>query len=81
MGGAGAVPVRSGLYDAAGGELMRTKAETRSVLRRAVSSARTCKVSPVWYVPGDQQEGPKAETRSVRRSAVSSARSWKVSPV
>ena len=25
---------------------------------RAVSSARTWKVSSVWYVPGDQREGP-----------------------
>ena len=31
----------------AGGELMRSKAGTRSVLRRAVSSARTRKVLPV----------------------------------
>ena len=65
----------------AGGGLMRPKAETRSVLRRAVSSARTRKVSSMWCVPGDQQEGPKAETRSVLRRAVSSARSWKVSSV
>ena len=65
----------------AGGELMRPKAETRSVLRRAVSSARTRKVSSVSCVPGDQQEGPKAETRSVLRRAVSPARSWKVSSV
>ena len=50
MGGAWAVPLRRGFCDTAGGELMRPKAETRSVLRRAVSS--------VWYVPGDQQEGP-----------------------
>ena len=57
-GGAWAVPLRSGLYDTAGGELMRPKAKKRSVLRRAVSSARTWKVSSVWYVPGDQQEGP-----------------------
>ena len=60
---------------------MRPKAKTRSVLRRAVSSARTWKVSSVWYVPGDQQEGPKAETRSVLHRAVSSARTWKVLPV
>ena len=33
------------------------KAEARSVLRRAASSARSEKVSSVWYVPGDQQEG------------------------
>ena len=81
MGGAWAVPLRSGLCDTAGGELMRPKAETRSVLRRSVSSARSWKASSVWYVPGDQQEGPKAETRSVLRRAVSSARSWKVSSV
>ena len=81
FGGAWAVPLRSGLYDTAGGELMRPNAETRSVLRRAVSSARTRKMSSVWCVPGDQQKGPKAETRSVLRSAVSSARSWKVSSV
>ena len=62
-----------------GGELMRPKAGTRSVLRRAVSSARTRKVPPVWCVPGDQQEGPKAETRIVLRRAVSFTRSWKVS--
>ena len=36
---------------------MRLKAETRSVLLRVVSSARNRKVSSVWYVPGDQQEG------------------------
>ena len=58
MGGAWAFPLRSGLCDTAGGKLMRPKAETRSVLRRAVSSARSWKVSYVWYVPGDQQEGP-----------------------
>ena len=56
MGGARAVPLRSGPCNTAGGELMRPKAETRSVLRRAVSSARSPKVSSVWYVPGDQQE-------------------------
>ena len=65
----------------AGGELMRPKAGMRSVLRRAVSSARTRKVSSVWCVPSDQQEGRKAETRSVLQRAVSSARSWKVFPV
>ena len=65
----------------AGGELMRPKLETRSVLQRAVSSARTPKVSSLWSVPGDQQEGPKAETRSVLRTAVSSARTSKVSSV
>ena len=63
----------------AGGELMQPKAGTRSVLRRAVSSARTRKVSSVWCMPSDQQEGPKADTRSVLRRAVSSARSWNVS--
>ena len=61
-----------------GGELMQPKAEARSVLRRAVPSACIRKVSPVWWVPGDQQEGQKADTRSVLRSAVSSTRSWKV---
>ena len=81
MGGAWAVPLRSGLYNTAGEELMRPKAETRSVLRREVSFERTWKVSSVWYVPGDQQEGPKDETRSALRRAVSSARSWKVSSV
>ena len=80
-GGARAVSLRSGLYDTAGGELMRPKPETRSVLRRAVSSARTWKVSSVWYVPGDQQEGPKSETRGVLQRTVPSARSWKVSSV
>ena len=60
---------------------MQAKAETRSVLRRAVSSARSWMVSSVWCVPGDQQEGPKAKTRSVPRRAVSSARSWKLSSV
>ena len=65
----------------AGGELMRPKAETSIVLRRAVSSARSRKVSSVWCVPSDQQEGPKAGTRSVLRRAVSSARTWKVSSV
>ena len=65
----------------AGGELMRPKADTRSVLRRAVSSAHTRMVSSVWCVPGDQQEGSKAETRSVLRRAVPSARTWKVSSV
>ena len=65
----------------AGGELMRPKAGTKSVLRRAVSSARTRKVSSVWCVPSGHQEGPKAGTRSVLRRAVSSARSWKVSSV
>ena len=64
-----------------GGELMRPKAGTRGVLRRAVSSARTRKVSSVWCVPSDQQEGPKADTRSALRRAVSSARSWKMSSV
>ena len=58
---------------------MRPKAGTRSVLRISVSSARTRKVSSVWCVPSDQQEGPKADTRSVLRREVSSARSWKVS--
>ena len=43
---------------AACGELMRPKTETRSVLRRAVSSKRNGKVSSVRCVPGDQQEGP-----------------------
>ena len=65
----------------AGGELMGPKAGTRSVLQRAVPSARTRKVSSVWCMPSDQQEGPKAETRSVLRRAVSSARSWQVSSV
>ena len=65
MGGAWAVPLRNGLCDIDGGKLMRPKAETRSVLRRAVSSTRTRKVSSVWCVPSDQQEGPKAETRGV----------------
>ena len=37
---------------------MRSKAETRSVLLRSVSSARSWEVSSVWYVPGDQQEEP-----------------------
>ena len=60
---------------------MRPKAETRSVLRRAVSSARTRKVSSVWCVHGDQQEGHESETWSVLRRAVSSARSCKVSSV
>ena len=32
------------------------KAQTRSVLRGAASSARSPKVSSVRYVPGDQQE-------------------------
>ena len=64
-----------------GGELMRPKAGTRGVLRRAVPSARTRKVLSVWCVPRDQQEGPKADTRSVLRRAVSSARSLKVSSV
>ena len=54
----------------AGGELMRPKAETRSVLRRAVSSARTRKVSFLWYVPSDQQQGPKVETRCAPKSSV-----------
>ena len=58
MGGDWAVLLRSGLCDTAGGELMRSKAETRRVLRRAVSFVRSWKVSSVWYVPGDQQEGP-----------------------
>ena len=65
----------------AGGELLRPKAGTRSALRRAVSSARTRKVSSVQCVPSDQQEGPKAEMRSVPRKAVSSARTWKLSSV
>ena len=34
------------------------KAEAKSVLRGAASSARSPKVSSVRYVPGDQQEGP-----------------------
>ena len=53
MDGAWAVPLRSGPCDTAGGELMRPKDKTRSVLRRAVSSAHSWKVSFVWYVPGD----------------------------
>ena len=57
VGGAWEVPLRSGPCDTAGGELMRPKAETRTVHRRAVSSARSQKVSSVWYVPGDQQDG------------------------
>ena len=60
---------------------MRPKAGTRGVLRREVSSVRTRKVSSVWCVPSNQQEGPKFETRSVLRRAVSSARTWKVSSV
>ena len=40
------------------GTEMRSKGETRSVPRRAVSFARSRKVSSVWYVPVDQQEGP-----------------------
>ena len=64
-----------------GGELMPPKSGTRSVLRRAVSSARTRKVSYVWWVPSDQQEEPKSETRSMLRRSVSSARTWKVSSV
>ena len=65
----------------AGGELIRPKAGTRIVLRRAVSSTRTWKVSSVWCVPSDQQEGPKTGTRRVLRRAVSSARTWKVPSV
>ena len=65
LGWAWAVPLRIGLCDTAGTELMRSKADTRSVLRRAVSSARSWKVPSVWYVPGDKQEGPEAKTRSV----------------
>ena len=37
-----------------GGELMRLKAETRTMLRSAVSSARSWKKSSAWYVPGDR---------------------------
>ena len=59
------------------GELVGPKAEARSVLRRAMSSARTRKLSSVWCVAGDQQEGPIAETKKVLGRAVSSARSWK----
>ena len=64
----------------AGGELMRSKAETRSVPL----------MDGVWAVPlrsgpcntaGGELMGPKAETRSVLRRAVSSARIWKVSCV
>ena len=58
IGGAFAVPMLSGLCDTAGGELVRPKAETRIVLRRAVSSARRWKVTSLWYVHGDQQERP-----------------------
>ena len=60
---------------------MRPKAGTRGVLRRAVSFARTRKVSSVSCVPSNQQEGPKFETRSVLRRAVPSARTWKVTSV
>ena len=65
----------------ADGELMRLKSGTRSMLRRAVSSARSRKASSVWCVPSDQQEGRKAETTSVLRRPVSSVRTWKVSSV
>ena len=58
MNGVWAVPLRCGPCDTAGGELMRPKAELRGVLRTIVSSARIWKVLSVWYVPGDQQEGP-----------------------
>ena len=58
MDGVWAVPLRSGPCNTAGRKLMRPKAETRSVLRRAMSSARAWKVSSVWYVPGDQHDGP-----------------------
>ena len=80
MDGARAVPLRSGLRPA-GGELMRPKAGTRSVLRRALSSTHTRKVSSVWCVPSDQQEGSKSEMRSVLPRVVSSAGTWKVSSV
>ena len=81
MGGAWAFAMLSGLCDTAGGELMRSKAKTRSILQRAASPACIWNVSSVWYVPGDQEEGPNTETRSVLQSAVSFARSWKMSPV
>ena len=54
----------------AGRELMRPKAETRSVVQRAVSSARSRRVLYVCYVPGDQQEGPLS-------SRCCSGRRWK----
>ena len=58
MDGVWTVPLQSGLCNtAAAGELIRAKAETRRVLRGAVSSVRSWKVSSVWYLPGDQQEG------------------------
>ena len=57
-GGAWGVSLRSGPCVTPGGDLMRPKAETRHVLRRAESSARGRKVPSVWYVPGDQQEEP-----------------------
>ena len=42
----------------AGGELMLPKAETRTLVRIAVSFAHSRNVSSVWYVPGNQQEEP-----------------------
>ena len=57
MDGIWVVPLGGGPCNTVGGELMRPKAETRSVLRRAVSPARRWKVLSVWYMPGDQQEG------------------------
>ena len=56
--GVWAVPLRSVPCNTAAGELMRPTAETSSMLRRAVSSARSWKLSSVRCVPGDQQEGP-----------------------
>ena len=58
MGGTCAVPLRRGPCNTAGGELMQPKAETGGVLGRAVSSARSWKVSSSWYVSCDQEEGP-----------------------
>ena len=59
MGGDWPVPLRSDLCDTAGGELMRPKAETRSVLRRAVSSARGWRVSPCGTSPATNRRDQK----------------------
>ena len=64
----------------AGGELMRPKAETRSVLVMGGAWAVPLRGGPSDRAGGELMR-PKAETKSVLRRTMPSARSWKLSSV